>query len=148
MPTAEAFEMAQSSGLDLVEVAPTAKPPVCRILDYGRLKYQQTKKDREARRNQKVVLLKEVRIRPKTGDHDLQIKSRKVKKFLSDGDKVKVTVRFRGREMAHPQMGRKVLEQLLHHLAGIAHIERMPDIEGRAMTMILAPGKGMAGGNA
>lgn len=148
MPTADALNMAQSSGLDLVEVAPTAKPPVCRILDYGRLKYQQTKKEREARRNQKVVLLKEVRIRPKTGEHDLEIKSRQVKRFLTDGDKVKVTVRFRGREMAHPQMGRQVLEQLLRHLVGVAQIERMPDIEGRAMTMILAPAKSIASGSA
>ena len=140
--------MAQSSGLDLVEVAPTAKPPVCRILDYGRLKYQQTKKEREARRNQKVVLLKEVRIRPKTGEHDLEIKSRQVKRFLTDGDKVKVTVRFKGREMAHPQMGRQVLEQLLRHLVGVAQIERMPDIEGRAMTMILSPAKSIARGSA
>lgn len=125
--------------MDLVEVAPTAVPPVCRLLDYGKFKYEQTKKERETRKHQKVSLLKEVRLTPKIDEHDLDFKSRAAKKFLESGDKVKVTVRFKGRELAHPQIGRQVLEAVAQKLQGVAVVERVPAMEGRTMTMILSP---------
>jgi len=131
--------MAREKGVDLVEVAPTAVPPVCRLMDYGKFKYEQTKKARESRQGQRLMLLKEVRLTPKTGEHDLEFKTRTIQKFLQSGDKVKVTVRFKGREMAHPQLGRQVLEQIASHLDGAGTVERTPLIEGRTMTMILAP---------
>ena len=141
MNTADALATARQHGLDLVEVAPTAVPPVCRLLDYGRFKYEQEKKDREARKNQKVILLKEVRFRPKTDDHDLNFKTKAIERFIEDGEKVKVTIRFRGRELAHPNIGRQVLEQVAGRLKNIALVERMPQLEGNAMTMILSKGK-------
>lgn len=128
--------------MDLVEVAPNASPPVCRLLDYGRFKYEQTKKDREARKNQKLTLLKEVRLTPKTDEHDIAFKTRTIQRFLEDGDKVKVTIRFKGREMAHPQIGRKVLDTIADNLKGVAHIEKIPALEGRSMTMILSRADG------
>ncbi len=139
MPTAEALRIARERNLDLVEVAPTAIPPVCRLIDYGKFKYEQTKKEREARKNQKVVLLKEVRLTPKTDEHDIDFKSKTIQRFLEEGDKVKVTVRFKGREMAHPQLGRQVLDTIANNLRGVANIERTPLMEGRTMTMILSP---------
>ena len=139
VPTVEALRIARERNLDLVEVAPTAVPPVCRLIDYGKFKYEQTKKEREARKNQKVVLLKEVRLTPKTDEHDIEFKSRTIQRFLEDGDKVKVTVRFKGREMAHPQLGRQVLDTIANNLRNAATIERVPLIEGRTMTMILSP---------
>ncbi len=139
MPTLEALRIAHERSLDLVEVAPTAVPPVCRLIDYGKFKYEQTKKEREARKNQKVVLLKEVRLTPKTDEHDIDFKSKTIQRFLEDGDKVKVTVRFKGREMAHPQLGRQVLDTIAKNLQSAATIERTPLIEGRTMTMILSP---------
>jgi len=108
-------------------------------MDYGKYKYEQTKKEGEARRNQKIVLLKEMRLRPKIGDHDLETKAKLAQRFLEDGDKVKVTVVFRGREMAHPQLGREVLDAVLERLKGVAAVERIPLMEGKALTMILAP---------
>jgi len=139
VPTLDALRIARERSLDLVEVAPTAVPPVCRLIDYGKFKYEQTKKEREARKNQKVVLLKEVRLTPKTDDHDIDFKSKMIQRFLEDGDKVKVTVRFKGREMAHPQLGRQVLDAISNNLRNSATIERTPLIEGRTMTMILTP---------
>ncbi len=139
LPTFEALRIAQERGLDLVEVAPTAIPPVCRLMDYGRFKYEQTKKEREARKNQKVVELKEVRLTPRTDEHDILAKVKTITRFLDEGDKVKVTIRFRGRELAHPQLGRQVLEEVHRHLANTAVVERPPLMEGRAMFMILSP---------
>ncbi|HLG51959.1 MAG TPA: translation initiation factor IF-3 [Chloroflexota bacterium] len=143
LPLYEALRLAQEHNLDLVEVAPTAVPPVCRLLDYGRYKFEQEKKERDARRNQKVALLKEVRMGPSTDEHDLIFKSKAIQRFLEEGDKVKVTVRFRGRQMAHPQLGRQVLDSVLAKLQGVAVVERPPVVEGRTMSMILtaAPGK-------
>ncbi len=139
VPTHEALRLARERNLDLVEVAPNAVPPVCRIMDYGKYKYEQTKKEREARKHQKVVLLKEVRLTPTTDEHDLEVKARTILRFLEEGDKVKVTVRFRGREMAHPQLGKRALDAILAHLGGRAVVERPPLIEGRTMTMLLSP---------
>lgn len=138
MPTPEALRIARERNLDLVEVAPTAVPPVCRLMDYGRFKYEQTKKEREARKNQKVVLLKEIRLRPKIDDHDLAFKTKLVQKFIEEGDKVKVTLVFRGRELAHPQLGRDLLDNMVKQLQGVAQVERPPIMEGKSMTMILS----------
>ncbi len=135
----EAMRIAAERGLDLVEVAPTASPPVCRLMDYGKFKYEQTKKERETKKNQKIVLLKEMRLRPKIDDHDLDFKTKLVQKFLEEGDKVKVTVVFRGRELAHPQLGRELLDTMVNKLRGVASVERSPLMEGKAMSMILAP---------
>jgi len=134
-----ALEMARSGNLDLVEVSPTAQPPVCRLMDYGRYKYEQTRKEREARKNQKTQALKEMRLKPKIGEHDLEFKTRLIQSFLRDGDKVKVTVNFRGRENAHPELGRAVLEEVAKRLQGDGNVERMPLLEGRSMHMIMAP---------
>ncbi len=131
--------MARSASLDLVEVSPMAQPPVCRLLDYGKYKYEQTRKDREARKNQKMQVLKEMRLKPKIGEHDLDFKTKLIQNFLTDGDKVKVTVNFRGRENAHPELGRAVLEEVAKRLHGVGAVERMPLLEGRAMTMIMSP---------
>lgn len=139
VPIVEAIRLAHEHNVDLVEVAPTAMPPVCKLMDYGKFKYEQTKKERETKKHQKVSLLKEVRLTPKIDEHDLDFKSRAAKKFLESGDKVKVTVRFKGRELAHPQIGRQVLETVAEKLKGVAIVERMPIIEGRMMTMILSP---------
>ncbi len=142
LPLYEALRLAQDHYTDLVEVAPTAVPPVCRLLDYGRYKFEQEKKERDARKNQKVALLKEVRMGPSTDEHDLTFKSRAIQKFLQEGDKVKVTVRFRGRQMAHPQLGRQVLDSILAKLQGVASVERPPVVEGRTMSMILTAATG------
>jgi translation initiation factor IF-3 len=130
--------MARSANLDLVEVSPTAQPPVARLLDYGKYRYEQTRKEREARKAQKTQALKEMRLKPKIGEHDLDFKTRLIQNFLNDGDKVKVTVNFRGRENAHPELGRAVLDEVVRRLQSAA-VERAPLLEGRAMTMILTP---------
>jgi translation initiation factor IF-3 len=139
MPITQALEMARRHDLDLVEVAPTATPPVCRLLDYGKYKYEQSKKEREQRRNQKVSLLREVRLRPKIDTHDFDAKTRTVRKLLGEGDKVKVTVRFRGREITHPEIAWNLLQRMTESLQGMAAIARQPVIEGRSMTVILSP---------
>ncbi len=139
LPTPEALRIARERGLDLVEVAPMAAPPVCRLMDYGRYKYEQTKKERDARKNATKIELKEVRLRPKTDDHDIAFKTRAVQRFLEEGDKVKVTLLFRGREMARPQIGRTILEHLAESVRTLGQVERMPLMEGRAMTMIISP---------
>jgi translation initiation factor IF-3 len=136
--------MARERGLDLVEVAPNAVPPVCRLMDYGKFRYEQSRKERESRRHQHVIELKEVRIRPKIDDHDLDTKGRQAAKFLDGGDKVKVTVLFRGREMAHPDLGKVLLDQLAEQLRPHGTVEQPPRIEGRTMTMFMAPLKSKA----
>ena len=139
MPLYQAREVAGENGLDLVEVAATAVPPVCRLLDYGKHKYEQTKKDREARKGQKISLLREVRLRPKVGEHDFESKARSAKKLLEGGNKVKVTIMFRGREITHPEIGRRLLEKMAESLKEAAAVERQPIIDGRRMAMILSP---------
>lgn len=134
----EALRIAQDKELDLVEVAPTAKPPVCKIMDYGKHRYEQSKREREARKRQKVVDVKEIRLTPKIGAHDLQVKVKSTLKFLSEGDKVKASVRFRGREIVHAELGRNLLLQLYEAVKEKATLEREPKIEGRNMIMILA----------
>lgn len=137
--TREAMAMAEERGLDLVEVAPNAIPPVCRIMDYGKFRYEQTKKEREARKNQKQVELKQIRLEPKTDDHDLDVKAKQARRFLMDGDKVKFNLRFRGREIFHPEIGREILEQMSERLNDIAVIEQRPLMEGRVLSLLLAP---------
>ena len=131
--------MARQAELDLVEVAPNADPPVCRILDYGKYKYEQSKKERDARKHQHQVVLREVRFKPKIDDHDVAFKTRTAGKLLREGDKVKVSVMFRGRELTHPQIGRDLLNRVLDSLKEIATVERPPTMEGRFMSMILTP---------
>jgi translation initiation factor IF-3 len=131
--------MAREAELDLVEVAPNADPPVCRILDYGKYKYEQAKKERDARKHQHQVVLREVRFKPKIDDHDIAFKTRTAGKLLSEGDKVKVSVMFRGRELTHPQIGRDLLNRVYDSLKEIAAVERPPTMEGRFMSMILTP---------
>jgi translation initiation factor IF-3 len=138
-PFREAMQMAIDANLDLVNVAPQAKPPVCRIMDYGKFRYEQQKKDKEARKNQKIVDLKEVWFRANIEENDYQTKFRNVVKFLNEGDKVKCSVRFRGREITHSKLGQKILERVANEVAEICVVERMPKLEGRSMIMILAP---------
>jgi len=138
VPLSQALEIARKRNLDLVEVAATAEPPVCRLLDYGKYKYEQAKKEREARRSQKVSLLREVRLRPKIGSHDFEAKARTAKKLLAGGDKVKVTVRFRGREITHPEIGWRLLQRMSESLKEMAVVERQPLLEGRSMFIILS----------
>lgn len=131
--------MAQEAELDLVNVAPQAKPPVCRIMDYGKYRYEQSKREKEARKNQKTVQLKEVRFSSNIEDHDVNTKLRNVKKFLSNGDKVKLSIRFRGREITHQDLGRKMLTRVAEEVKDLGDVERQPKLEGRQMIMILAP---------
>ncbi len=136
---ADALERAVNAGLDLVEVSPDADPPVCKILDYGKFKYQAQKKAAEARKHQKTVEVKEIKMRPSIDDHDYNVKMRAIKRFFEEGDKVKVTLRFRGREMAHQQLGMNVLQRVKGELETIAKVESEPRLEGRQMVMVLAP---------
>ncbi len=139
--TVKAVEMAENQGLDLVEVSPSAKPPVCKIMDYGKYKYQQTKKLKESRKHQAVVTLKEVKFRPNTDDHDRDFKVRNMHRFLEEGHKVKATVVFRGREMAYREFGHKLLNSIAGDLKEIGTMEVPPKMEGRQMMMILTPAK-------
>jgi len=139
MPLFQAREVAKKHGLDLLEVAPTAVPPVCRLIDYGKYKYQQAKKEQEARKSQKTSLLREVRLRPKIGIHDFEAKTRSARKLLGGGDKVKVTILFRGREITHPELGWRLLQRVADSLSEIASIERRPVLEGKRMNIILMP---------
>ena len=139
--TSKALELAEGQGFDLVEISPTAKPPVCKIMDYGKFKYQQTKKQKEAKKHQVVVTLKEVKFRPTTDQHDLDFKMRNIERFLEEGHKVKATVVFRGREMAYKDHGRKVLEEILGFVKEKSQLEVPPKMEGRQMMMILSPAK-------
>lgn len=139
MPTSEALKAAEGRGLDLVEVNPKSVPPVCKILDFGRYKYEEKKRQSEAKRKQTVVELKEVKLRPKTDDHDLQVKVRAARRFLESGNKVKFTVRFRGREITHPQRAQMQLDWLIEQLIDLANVEQRPQMEGRTMSAIVGP---------
>ncbi len=137
----EAMLIATEKALDLVEIAPTAKPPVCKLMDYGKFKYEQSKRDKEARKKQNIVEIKEVKLRPNIENHDFQTKARNAERFLNDGDKVKVTIMFRGREITHPEQGRLLCLRLAEQLSDISTVEREPRVEGRNMIMILTPNK-------
>jgi translation initiation factor IF-3 len=135
----EALAMAADAGLDLVEIAPNADPPVCKILDFGKYKYEEQKKKNEARKKQKVIEVKEIKLRPSIDDHDYDVKKKSMFKFIDEGDKVKVTMRFRGRELAHQDLGMNVLMRVRDDLDEIAKVEQFPRMEGRQMTMVLSP---------
>jgi len=141
MSVRAALQMAEEAGVDLVEIAPMAKPPVCRIMDYGKFKYQEQKRAHEAKLKQKQVQVKEVKLRPGTDENDYQIKLRNMTRFLEEEDKVKVTLRFRGREMAHQEFGMRQLERIKADLDAVGQVEQMPKMEGRQMIMIIAPAK-------
>ena len=135
----EGLEIALDAGLDLVEISPNADPPVCKVLDYGKYKYEAQKKANEARKKQKVIEVKEIKMRPGIDEHDYQVKMRSVQRFIGDGDKVKMTMRFRGREMAHQELGKKVLDRVRDDVDEVAKVEQFPKSEGRLMTMVIAP---------
>ncbi len=135
----EAVKMAYDAGLDLVEVSPNADPPVCKILDYGKFKYEKQKKQHDARKKQKTIDVKEIKMRPSIDVHDYDVKMRNVRRFLGDGDKVKITIRFRGREMAHQELGMQMLDRVREELAEMTKVEQFPKLEGRMMTMVIAP---------
>jgi len=139
MPTSAALEAAEEAGLDLVEIVPNASPPVCKIMDYGKFRFQEQKKKNEARKRQKVVELKEIKLRPNIDTHDYEVKAKAMHRFFGEGDKVKVTLRFRGREMAHPELGMKLLLKVKEDFDEVAKVEYEPKMEGRQMIMILAP---------
>ena len=139
VPRTEALTMAADAGLDLVEIAPNADPPVCKILDFGKFKYEEQKKKNEARKKQKIIEVKEIKLRPNIDDHDYDVKMRAATGFLDEGDKVKVTMRFRGREMMHQDLGMNVLMRVKDQLDPLAKVEQTPQLEGRQMTMVLAP---------
>ncbi|MFU8835335.1 translation initiation factor IF-3 [Roseovarius sp. SHN287] len=134
-----ALEMAEEAGLDLVEISPNATPPVCKIMDFGKFKYEQQKREAEARKKQKIIEVKEVKFRPGTDTHDYEVKMRNVLRFLEGGDKVKITLRFRGREMAHQHLGRELLERIAEDVKELGRVENMPKMEGRQMIMIIGP---------
>ncbi|MEX2644564.1 MAG: translation initiation factor IF-3 [Acetobacterales bacterium] len=135
----DALARAGEAGLDLVEVSPNAEPPVCKILDYGKFKYEEQKKKHDARKKQKTIDIKEIKLRPNIDQHDYDVKMRNVRRFLTEGDKVKVTLRFRGREMAHTDLGMKVLERVREEMDELAKVEQFPKMEGRQMIMVMAP---------
>ncbi len=139
MPTSSALEAAEEAGLDLVEIVPTADPPVCKILDYGKFRFQEQKKKNEARKRQKIVEIKEIKLRPNIDKHDYDVKARSMHRFFEEGDKVKVTLRFRGREMVHSELGLQVLNRVRGEMDPLTKIESMPRMEGRQMIMVLAP---------
>ena len=139
LPTADALRRAQEGGYDLVEVAPTSQPPVCRIMDYGKYKYELQKKEHQSRKHQKSTQVKEIKLRPRTDRHDLEIKIRQIKSFLAEGNKTKVTVTFRGREMANQEMGRTMMNTVMQQIAESGTIEYAPRMEGRSLIMIVAP---------
>ncbi|WP_122629615.1 translation initiation factor IF-3 [Lucifera butyrica] len=138
MLTRDALRLATEQQMDLVEVAPTAKPPVCRIMDFGKFKYEQQKRDKEAKKKQRIVTVKEVKLRPNIEDHDYNVKLKNAQRFLADGDKVKATIMFRGRELSHPELGKQILVRMAAELKEIANVEREPKLEGKNMIMILA----------
>ena len=139
MPTQKAMELAEERGLDLAKIQPTAKPPVCKLMDYGKYRFEQSKKEREIRKNQKVIEIKEVRLSATIEDHDVDVKYKAAVKFLQSGNKVKVTIRFRGRQITHSEIGREVMDDFAEKIKEFGIIERRPLIEGRNMTMIIAP---------
>lgn len=139
MALRDALRLAGEQQLDLVEVAPTAKPPVCRIMDYGKFRFEQQKREKEAKKKQKVVSVKEVKLRPNIEDHDFEVKLKNAQRFIADGDKVKVTIMFRGRELTHPELGREILLRMAAELKDMVTVEREPKLEGKNMIMIVAP---------
>ncbi len=139
VPVRQALMMAEEASLDLVEISPDAKPPVCKILDYGKFKFQEQKKAAEARKKQKVIEIKEIKMRPMIDDHDYDVKMRAIRRFFEEGDKVKVTLRFRGREMAHQELGQQLLDRVKKDTTEIAKVESEPRFEGRQIVMVLAP---------
>ncbi|SFE21038.1 bacterial translation initiation factor 3 (bIF-3) [Roseivivax sediminis] len=139
VPPSRGLELAEQAGLDLVEISPNATPPVCKIMDFGKFKYEQQKREAEARKKQKTIEVKEVKFRPNTDIHDYDVKMKNVVKFLENGDKVKVTLRFRGREMAHQNLGRNLLERVAEDVKEIGKVENMPKMEGRQMVMMIGP---------
>ncbi len=139
MTVRDALRLAQESGLDLVKIAPNAEPPVCRIMDYGRFKYEQSKMDKEAKKKQTIISIKEMKMRPNIEDHDYLTKTKAVRKFLEDGDKVKMTIMFRGREVTHPENGQALLTRVAEDMSDIANVDKPSKLEGRNMTMILMP---------
>ena len=141
VPLAKALAVAEEAGLDLVEIAPMANPPVCKVMDYGKYRYQEQKKAHEARLKQKQIQVKEIKLRPGTDENDYQIKLRNLRRFLEEGDKAKVTLRFRGRELSHQELGMRQLERIREDLAEVGVVEQMPRLEGRQMVMIIAPKK-------
>ena len=146
MATRDALRMAEEQHLDLVEVAPKAKPPVCRIMDFGKYRYEQQKREKEAKKKQKIVTIKEVKLRPNIEQHDFDVKLKNALRFLEEGNKVKVTIMFRGRELSHPELGREVLNKVADRLKELVSIERDAKLEGKNMTMILAPKAQTKGG--
>src|SRR5437667_7834987 len=146
MPPPQALTLARSKGLDLVEISPTAVPPVCRIMDFGQYQYEQQKRARQAKKHQKVIEVKEIKFRPRVDEHDYQFKKKHIERFLSEGDKVKATIFFRGREMAHPEIGRRILERLVQELSDVAIPESMPRMEGNQMHTILTKRPQTGGG--
>jgi len=142
IPIKQALKIAGEKGLDLVEVAPTAKPPVCRIMDYGKYRFEQSKREKEARKNQKIISIKEVKLRPNIEEHDFETKAKNAEKFLKSGDKVKVTIMFRGREITHPDLGKQLCMKMADFMQQVATIEKLPKVEGKNMTMILTPKQG------
>lgn len=139
LPLREALRLAEERNLDLVEVAPQARPPVCRIMNFGKFKYEQSKREKENKKKQKLITIKEVRMTPKIEDHDFEVKMRSAERFLKEGDKVKVTVRFRGREIVHADLAKAMLDDLAARLGSVGLVERPPKVEGRQMIMILTP---------
>ena len=146
MPPPQALTIARQKGLDLVEISPTAVPPVCRIMDFGKYQYQEQKRSREAKKHQRVIEVKEIKFRPKVDEHDYQFKKKHIERFLSEGDKVKATIFFRGREMAHPEIGRRILERLIGELGEVALAETAPRQEGNQMHVILSQRAGRKSG--
>lgn len=139
IPTREALEIARERGLDLVEVQPNAVPPVCRLMDYGRFRYEESRKERESRRKAKTATLKEIRMKPKIGEHDVETKARNARRFLNAGDRVKISVRFRGRENLHPEIGRDLLLKMIDLLSDVATVDQQPRSEGQDMSILLSP---------
>lgn len=139
VPVRDALRIAGEKALDLVEVAPTAKPPVCRIMDYGKFRYEESKREREARKKQKIISIKELKMRPNIEDHDFDVRVKQAEKFLKEGDKIKCTIMFRGREIVHAENGKVVLDRLLDRIQDLVVVERPPKVEGRNMIMILSP---------
>lgn len=143
VPVRDALRIASERGLDLVEVAPLARPPVCRVMDFGKFKYEQSKRERDARKRQKIVEIKEIKMRPNIEDHDFEVRVRNAERFLQEGDKIKCTIMFRGREIVHSELGRAVLEKLAERLRDLCVVERSAKVEGRNMILILAPKPGV-----
>ncbi len=141
MTPAKGMQLAEDAGLDLVEISPNASPPVCKIMDFGKFKYEQQKRESEAKKKQKTIEVKEVKFRPNTDIHDYDVKMRNVMRFLENGDKVKVTLRFRGREMAHQDLGRNLLERVADDVQEVGKVENMPKMEGRQMVMMIGPAR-------